>query len=224
MAESTRFLIILAIVLFAMVLMNKRSEPAPSSGKNLDVKEGFEHFENDMSENEDNMEEQDDGESIQEEELMIPEEQVGEEEAVSEQEQEQPVEAPSNIQPAVASGDGYDNPNRENYLLIPADQRDELAKSTCFPANQEGNRLKPNELLPENTEFSDMTPINPELKNKNFLMSSGHHIGVNTVGQSLRNANYQLRSEPANPRMNISPWLNSTIEPDYNRKSLEIGS
>ena len=31
--------------------------------------------------------------------------------------------------------------------------------------------------------------------------------GVNTVGQSLRNANRQLRSEPANPQEKVSPRL-----------------
>ena len=43
------------------------------------------------------------------------------------------------------------------------------------------------------------------------------------TGQSLRNANRQLRSEPANPQVKVSPWLQSTIEPDTDRKPLEIG-
>ena len=42
-------------------------------------------------------------------------------------------------------------------------------------------------------------------------------------GESLRNANRQLRSEPANPQVKVSPWIQSTIEPDTNRKPLEIG-
>ena len=55
------------------------------------------------------------------------------------------------------------------------------------------------------------------------LLEAGYHVGVNTVGQSLRNANLQLRSEPANPQVKVSPWLQSTIDPDSNRKPLEIG-
>jgi hypothetical protein len=62
---------------------------------------------------------------------------------------------------------------------------------------------------------------NGSLKGKNFL-SAGALIGVNTVGQSLRNANYQLRSEPPNPPVPVSVFQNSTIEPDVNRRSLEI--
>jgi len=47
-------------------------------------------------------------------------------------------------------------------------------------------------------------------------------IGVNTVGQSLRNANYQLRSEPPNPQIPVSIFNQSTIAPDTNRRPLEI--
>ena len=47
---------------------------------------------------------------------------------------------------------------------------------------------------------------------------------MNTVGQSLRNANLQIRSEPANPVSNVSPWLNTTISPDLERRPLEICS
>ena len=33
----------------------------------------------------------------------------------------------------------------------------------------------------------------------------------------------QLRSEPPNPQKKVSPWQQSTIEPDFNRKQLDIG-
>ena len=59
------------------------------------------------------------------------------------------------------------------------------------------------------------------LKGKNFL-SAGALIGVNTVGQSMRNANLQLRSEPPNPQVPVSIFNVSTIEPDINRRPLEI--
>ena len=55
----------------------------------------------------------------------------------------------------------------------------------------------------------------------NVSLRAGYHIGINTVGQSLRNAN-QLRSEPANPQLNVGPWNTSTIGPDFNRRPLEI--
>lgn len=57
------------------------------------------------------------------------------------------------------------------------------------------------------------------LQNINFL-EAPDKIGVDTVGNSLRNANRQIRNEPANPKTPVSPWMNSTIEPDLARGSL----
>jgi hypothetical protein len=89
----------------------------------------------------------------------------------------------------------------------------------CYPREQ----MNPVDLLPQDTN-SQWAQVNPtgagDIQGKNFL-SAGALIGVNTVGQSLRNANYQLRSEPANPQVNVSPWQQSTIEPDLNRRPLE---
>lgn len=56
----------------------------------------------------------------------------------------------------------------------------------------------------------------------NFLDSS-FLAGINTVSGSLRNANLQLRSEPPNPTNQVSPWLQTTIEPDLMRAPFEIG-
>ena len=51
---------------------------------------------------------------------------------------------------------------------------------------------------------------------------SKNSFAINISGQSLRNANMQLRSEPPNPIKKVGPWMQSTIEPDLNRKPLEI--
>ncbi|NBO71166.1 hypothetical protein EBV26_11905 [bacterium] len=90
----------------------------------------------------------------------------------------------------------------------------------CYPRDQ----LTPAELLPkdQNSVWSQQNPMGSgSLKGKNFL-SAGALIGINTVGQSMRNANYQLRSEPPNPQVAVSVFNQSTIEPDTNRRSLEI--
>jgi len=90
----------------------------------------------------------------------------------------------------------------------------------CYPRDQ----LTPAELLPkdQNSVWSQQNPMGAgSLKGKNFL-SAGALIGINTVGQSMRNANYQLRSEPPNPQVAVSVFNQSTIEPDTNRRALEI--
>jgi hypothetical protein len=55
------------------------------------------------------------------------------------------------------------------------------------------------------------------------LLKAGYNIGIDTVGSSLRNGNLQVRSEPPNPTTIVSPWMNTTIEPDLMRAPLEIG-
>jgi len=90
----------------------------------------------------------------------------------------------------------------------------------CYPRDQ----LTPGELLPKdpNSVWAQQNPMGTgSLKGKNFL-SAGALIGVNTVGQSLRNANHQLRSEPPNPQVPVTVFNNSTIEPDTNRRDLEV--
>ncbi len=95
------------------------------------------------------------------------------------------------------------------------------APAGCYPRDQ----LTPSELLPKdpNSVWAQQNPMGTgSLKGKNFL-SAGALIGVNTVGQSMRNANLQLRSEPPNPQMPVSIFNVPTIEPDINRRPLEIG-
>ena len=84
---------------------------------------------------------------------------------------------------------------------------------------------KPEDLLP-NDQNSEWARLNPRAGG-NFgdvsLLKAGFHAGIDTVGGSLRNANLQVRSEPPNPTSVVSPWMNTTIEPDLMRVPLEIG-
>jgi hypothetical protein len=88
------------------------------------------------------------------------------------------------------------------------------------------NIQNPSELLPKDTN-SQWAQLNPsgkgDLANIN-LLKAGYHIGIDTIGQSLRNSNLQIRSEPPNPQLNVGPWNQSTIQPDFMRPPLEIGS
>ena len=89
----------------------------------------------------------------------------------------------------------------------------------CYPREQ----LNPMDLLPSdpNSQWAQVNPTGAgDIQGKNFL-SAGALIGINTIGQSLRNANLQLRAEPPCPQSAVSPWNISTIEPDLIRKPLE---
>lgn len=86
--------------------------------------------------------------------------------------------------------------------------------------------LLPKDLLPQEGAFSAWNAASPQpqgaLSDQNFL-AAGHHYGINTVGQSLKNANYQLRSDPPIPQVSVGPWYQSTIDADTNRRPMEIG-
>jgi hypothetical protein len=60
------------------------------------------------------------------------------------------------------------------------------------------------------------------IENENLLAGSStqSRIGIDTQGQTLKNASHDLRACPPNPKFNIGPWMNSTIEPDYNIKPI----
>ena len=96
------------------------------------------------------------------------------------------------------------------------------APTSCYPQNT----LGPGDLLPSGEskqiqDFNNTYPVGEGiLKGVNFL-DAGFHVGVNTIGQSLRNANLNIRAEPQNPQVKVSPWQNSTIAPDLSRKSLD---
>jgi len=85
--------------------------------------------------------------------------------------------------------------------------------------NNKGNKkIKPNELLPANAT---------DLEGNNFLTAalskSEQIIGIPTQTQRSRK-NYDLRSSPPNPQVEVSPWNMSTMEPDKERLQFEIGT
>ena len=67
---------------------------------------------------------------------------------------------------------------------------------------------------------TDFTQAKFKMNNDKLINTDKYVIGVDTVGQSLKNATWDLRGTIANPKYSVSPWLNSTYEPDYNLKSL----
>ena len=131
-----------------------------------------------------------------------------------------------NVQMPTATNNGGARPAE------PAGQNEVYASVTGINTSTGGlnsavkaNVANPSDLLPKDTN-SAWAQFNPagkgDLKNVS-LLKAGYHIGIDTIGSSLRNANLQERSEPPNPTNSVSPWMNTTIEPDLMRAPLEIG-
>ena len=97
-----------------------------------------------------------------------------------------------------------------------------MENNACYPKEQ----LSARELLPKD-KASEWANVNPggvgSLCDKNFLQA-GAMIGIDTVGQVNRNANLQLRSDPVIKQTIVSPWLQSTIQPDILRRPMDVGT
>jgi subtilisin family serine protease len=136
-----------------------------------------------------------------------------------------PTAAPKPVAPVASAGkEGFANfegsPFGASETMGPVPMAGAQKPQGCYPREQ----LNPSELLPAdmNSQWAQVNPTGAgDIQGKNFL-SAGALVGVNTIGQSLRNANYQLRAEPPNPQnANVSPWMVSTIEPDLQRRPLD---
>ena len=132
--------------------------------------------------------------------------------------------------------EGYQNPPPVDYNEMASESMPTSGPSALESQGDMGMNQLPSECYPKDVlNSADLLPrdanslwaqVAPNgqgaLSDQNFL-TAGYHIGINTVGQTLRNANRQLRSEPPNPQAKVSPWNQTTIEPDINRRPLEIG-
>jgi len=141
---------------------------------------------------------------------------------------------------------GYGDSSAQNGMLTPPPPRPTQNPSVVKPTTQPnmtsinqpimssapstggynaGNTVVPSDLLPKdnNTQFGDFNMLNQGNIVMPDLLDAGYLIGLDTIGQTLRNANLQERSDPIIPKTNVGPWNNSTIEPDFGRVPLELG-
>jgi len=111
------------------------------------------------------------------------------------------------------------------------DETEALSNGSGNTANGSGYAThevaNPKDLLPAD-ENSQWAALNPNAANKGDttmpdLLKAGHFIGLDTIGQTLRNANLQLRSDPIITKAEVGPWNQSTIETDFARVPLELG-
>jgi len=100
-----------------------------------------------------------------------------------------------------------------------------VATKESFQGYSEKEVANPSELLPndENSQWSSLNPVSQSNPQMPDMLQAGYHIGLDTIGQTMKNANLQLRSDPVIQKGEIGPWNQSTIEPDLMRVPLEVG-
>ena len=131
-----------------------------------------------------------------------------------------------NVDASEPTGNSYNEILDENINVHTDEKLIPELKKEVNDSVYSRDRLISDDLLPKdaNSKWAKVNPAGAgDIQDQNFL-TAGYHIGINTVGQSLRNANLQLRSEPPNPQLNTGPWNQSTITGDKQRRPLEIGS
>lgn len=78
--------------------------------------------------------------------------------------------------------------------------------------------------------------LHPQEKNKDWfddpyestsvkqshLINIYRPIGVNTIQTTLKNPSHDIRGSPPNPKFAISPWMNSSYEPDTNLRNQSL--
>ena len=127
--------------------------------------------------------------------------------------------APAAQQNSVRPNEALEN---EDYKAVDFSV-EQKATGDCFPRDKS---LTASDLLPKDAANSTWAQVVPasqgDVDNQNYL-SAGFHVGINTISSSRKNASHDLRSSPPNPKLAVSPWMNSTVEPDQSRRYFEIG-
>ena len=100
-------------------------------------------------------------------------------------------------------------PNTE--AVLPQVQPTPPAPSSGLSSQQVAN---PSELLPSdaNSQWASLNPVNQSNPQMPDMLQAGYHIGLDTIGQTMKNANLQLRPDPVIEKKDIGPWNQSTIE------------
>lgn len=101
---------------------------------------------------------------------------------------------------------------RANEVSSCSDNAPSFVSSSLLPKPSTTGQRSWNVNAPENV-----------LASQNFL-SASQQIGVNTILGSTRNSSYDIRSNIPNPISVVSPWMNTSILPDLERKPLDPGA
>lgn len=108
----------------------------------------------------------------------------------------------------------YGDANNVNYTLGVKDNPMDVKKQEL--------PLTTLDLLPgkTNEKWFENPDVGIKIEEANLLSDAVQKVGVDTVGQTRKNPSYDIRGTVPCPKFQISPWNNSTTEPDYNLKSL----
>ena len=101
------------------------------------------------------------------------------------------------------------------------DNKDARLSKFFSQAPTQKSPLISDDLLPKKNENWFETPsVGTKIDDANLLADAIFKTGVDTIGSTRKNPSYDMRGNIANPKFPISPWNNSSYEPDNNLKGL----
>lgn len=122
----------------------------------------------------------------------------------------------------------FDAESRDGKLIAAEEAKQEVKGASHkqdlgyggYTVDDTMTEINPTDLLPQ-TDLEGVFKEDTDILMGNFV-TPGVTYGIDTVGSSLKKANYSIRSMPQIPvNRDLSPWNLSSYEPDLYRKPIE---
>jgi hypothetical protein len=118
-------------------------------------------------------------------------------------------------------GNSVTNPDTTQGPFMPLNDKNTTGDSYAPYVNGSAAKQSTNDIfdldnfLPKqvNDDWFDNVPEPISVKNR-YLINISKQVGVNTIGSSHKNPSWDLRGEVYCPKFVVSPWMQSSIEPD----------
>ncbi len=121
----------------------------------------------------------------------------------------------SSFKPIDSTGGQY-----ATYEVPTRKKRNKTTPPKLTDGSLDPDMYDPDNLLPQEEDSDWFEVIDKPVNLKGRLLRLENPLGINTIAESLKIPNLDLRPSPPCPKFDVSPWNNSSVEPDTNIKSL----
>lgn len=84
------------------------------------------------------------------------------------------------------------------------------------------DKFNAEDLLPNEKNNDWWEDVQTTTVKNRHLINIYRPVGINTIQSSLKNPSYDIRGAPPNPKTFVSPWNQSSYEPDINIKNQSL--
>jgi hypothetical protein len=104
-----------------------------------------------------------------------------------------------------------------------ASLKDVAAQDSVVTSNLHAEAGAASNLLPRRSVGDeDFSAYAPKKENPQSFLDASKYIGVDTISSSKKNSSWDLRQSIPIPKKTVSPWQNSTIDPELSRHRIDI--